>query len=577
MFNIEEIVTLTQQRSGTPSLLDDEDEFWRNEGLRIVIESKERSDPGIMRNMLDELFIDRFVFDVQRLFAGAEDTEPLREDMDLAKFWLLKIPGINFFALEQNIFDFCYLLQDLDNISLAEPDMPFVQLSPDKLAPLSSSPVTAPPTLDRAWSLRNIKADKAWDYSDKYGKESRGAGILIGHPDTGYAKHDDLDVGQLKIRLGKNFIEPGTDPEDPLRFWGFPFNSPGHGTATGSVIMSDGEVTPPPPPSTEGGTSGPGKVTGVAPKAELVPIRAAKVVWLRYSSDLAAAIDHAVNIGCKVISISLGGYGLKALKGPIDRAVQNNCIVVAAAGNYTPAVVWPARYKRCIALAASNFKDKPWLWTSRGCSVDISAPGNDVWRAYRRHPSDTDMTKVDPSDGTSYATACAAGAAACWLAHHGAQNIENYAQQTSVQEIFRDFLKNTARTPAGWDNRRFGAGIVNVLELLRVPIGTSNNREPEPPETIEDEILSFFEPIEKSSARKILSDIVNVNADEIANFLTEFGSEIRHILFQLSMDTDLVSRNATDDPFYGLNRMSLKLSMYEGASRRLKSKISGQN
>lgn len=162
--------------------------------------------------------------------------------------------------------------------------------------------------------------------------------------------------------------------------------------------------------------------------------------------------------------MSLGGLPLKALCAAIRDAVKGHLLAVCAAGNKIGITVWPAGYSDSIAVAASNIDDQAWFWTSGGLVVDISAPGEDVWKA------DTDpLQPVTKGSGTSYATAQVAGCAALWLANFGKDDLRKFAVKNNwkLQEVFRAKVIATARTPAaGWNTWLYGAGIVNAEELL---------------------------------------------------------------------------------------------------------------
>ena len=217
-------------------------------------------------------------------------------------------------------------------------------------------------------------------------KLSKGKDIKIGHPDTGYCEHIDLDNDALEKNKNNNFIEKDQFPEDPLKNDNM-LNQPGHGTSTGSVIISRGDVTDYPPEDAEGGTEKPGKITGVACKATLVPYRSIKSVARFTYGNVIKAIYKAVEDECSVISLSLGGLGSRALLAALEHAIGNNIIIMAAAGNYSwVPVVYPARYSCCIAVAATCNDDKPWKSSSHGKQVTISAPGESVWRAFRSKP-----------------------------------------------------------------------------------------------------------------------------------------------------------------------------------------------
>lgn len=320
---------------------------------------------------------------------------------------------------------------------------------------------------DRAWSLKKMKVIKAWENVPPIGGSRYGEGILIGHPDTGYADHVDLDRSGLRLDLGKDFVDDDNDPRDPLNK-GPSWYNPGHGLGTGSVIMSRGGVPEEaPPPDTEGGTGPPGKVTGVATRSSLVPIRAIKTVIRIFSSNVAKAIHHATVNDCRVISLSLGGLPSRALRASLEYAIERNVIVVAAAGNCVGFVVYPARYDICIGVAATNQYDKPWQGSSHGSAVAFSAPGEFVWKAHRELKTDpTDQVKG--GQGTSYSAANVAGIAALWLAHWNPEYLfKKWGGRAKLQLIFKRLAMDTCRKPLKWDPSEYGSGIIDALALLK--------------------------------------------------------------------------------------------------------------
>ena len=72
---------------------------------------------------------------------------------------------------------------------------------------------------------------------------------------------------------------------------------------------------------------------------------------------------------------------------------------------------------------------------------------------------------ADDGSGTSYAAVHLAGAAALWVAFHGA-SLELYPQPWQIVEAFRLLARQTARRPADWDDQLFGAGILDIEALL---------------------------------------------------------------------------------------------------------------
>lgn len=309
---------------------------------------------------------------------------------------------------------------------------------------------------DFEWSLKKVNVINAWAL---FGSRKPGAGVIVGHPDTGYTPHPELaEPSRLLVADGFDFDDDDADPIDDLDD-GF-LDNPGHGTGTGSVIVS-GQGAPP-------GQTGREFVSGAAPHASLVPIRTTESVVLFSMRGLRRAIDHAVGKGAHVISISLGGpLPSPALRDAIRRATDAGCIVLAAAGNQVRVVVFPAAFDETIAVAASTFTDGEWSGSSRGDAVDITAPGASVWRARaERGPGGAFRFSVNRGSGTSYAVATTAGVAALWVSFHGFGTLAARYGRPQIARVFKWMLQATCRTPQKWDTSNFGPGIVDARKLL---------------------------------------------------------------------------------------------------------------
>lgn len=441
-----------------------------NEGLRIVLEPLERCPPDALQGDIEGI-LGRSIR-LEPMFAGANELPP-GLFFDPGSFLLLTVPECAYEAVGTQAYDLAYHLIEKLRLRSAEPDVPFRRYEPPTARQASGcwEPEGGEPP-DYAWSLRTMKVPAAWSLTPPAGGEDRGRGIRIGHPDTGYSNHLDLDKGRLDLASGYDFVDNKPDPQDPLDYSGGML-SPGHGTATGSVIVSEGGVTAVPGGKGQGGTTPPGKVTGVAPAATLVPLRAIRSVIRILSGNVARAIYRAAQQDCHVISMSLGGAPSRALHAAIEHAVGRNLIVLAAAGNCVKMVVWPARYKNCIALAATNINDRPWKGSSHGRAVAVSAPGEYVWCARRKSATDPAHDAIDGGQGTSYATANAAGVAALWLAFHNRNALIDACARkgATLQDTFRSLLRSTACIPdPAWNAKEYGAGIIDAERLLSTQV-----------------------------------------------------------------------------------------------------------
>jgi len=344
---------------------------------------------------------------------------------------------------------------------LEEDEESVISLIPDTArARRSSHASTAAPDYD--WHLEMVKAKEAWE-------KTKGEGIRIGHPDTGLKEHRELfedEPGQtsnrLRLDLAKDYIGKDDNPVSKGEI-------ANHGLSTGSVITSYDNDFPAE------------RVHGIAPRAELVPLRVTNFQLMggKGLRRVKKAIKHAREVGCNVISISLGSiHHSKSLQNEAARAVDDGIILLGAAGNglkwIQPPVVYPARFIEFIAVAACNKNRKPWKKSSRGRSVEVTAPGQSVWRARVIDGED----RVRPGSGTSYAVAIAAGVAALWLSFHGVENLkEKYKRVRDGQIVydrlvyaFRKIIHDHSDTNPDLKPDRFGGGIINAEKVLAAPL-----------------------------------------------------------------------------------------------------------
>ena len=123
-----------------------------------------------------------------------------------------------------------------------------------------------------AWAIDRMQVPAAWGFSEQAGRPSRGEDVIVAQPDTGITPHVEL-VGVAFVP-GFDVIDDDSDPTDPMTEIG----NPGHGTGTASVLVSLASYV----------------VTGSAPQARLMPIRAIESVVRIRQITVARAIDWAI-------------------------------------------------------------------------------------------------------------------------------------------------------------------------------------------------------------------------------------------------------------------------------------------
>ncbi len=368
------------------------------------------------------------------------------------------------------------------------------------------------------WSLRLIKAQEVWSLTE-------GEGVTIGHPDSGYIPHPELDDSRIMHDKERDFYDGDDNAQNPQDRGG------NHGLSTSSVILSGHEHL-----------DDERFVIGVAPKAAIIPMRITKKgppIFLFRSGPrrVRDAVYYAIDSGCDVISMSLGGIGESSLRRAIQEAVKENIIVLAAAGNNVPFVVWPARYPETIAVAACDANRDRWSKSSRGATVDITAPGHNVWRAYI---DEDGRQAARPSSGTSYATAALGGVAALWLSFHGREKIlQKYAgKNIKINDLFRQLLAESADKPPLDHGGQFGAGIVNVKRLLETPLPEVGGSSPALMENIDagalspdgaaavDAVAAVFDTVPQFSVQERLTTITALPGQELDTALDGVEAEL---------------------------------------------------
>lgn len=299
-----------------------------------------------------------------------------------------------------------------------------------------------------------------------------GEGIYIALPDTGYFDASELVQNNPQFRpdLGWDIYcgdsTPKDDHRDPLPnepSWSSFIRNIGHGTSTAGIIV--GKHT--------SGVSVESK--GLAKKSVVVPIRIDKGVAMVGNERLIRAIDYAINIGCKVISISMGyiSFGDNVMNGLLKHATEEGIIICAAAAQFHSIAgwiapyIWPANSPYAIAVSGSTFFNTIWDKSFTGQHVSVSAPAEFVYAVGYEKRSKT--LKFDRGCGTSYATPSVAAAAANWYALYTSQFLHDKYGKSLTHFAFRFILKkHGVTTPSKWETDKGGAGILNFMRLLSV-------------------------------------------------------------------------------------------------------------
>jgi subtilisin family serine protease len=209
------------------------------------------------------------------------------------------------------------------------------------------------PTIERTeWAF------KITEIKDLNEKDYNGDGVVIGIVDSGIdISHPDLD--HINITAWADYVGGASEPYDDH----------GHGTHIAGIIAASGEIR------------------GIAPKVDMVVVKAISSDGSGTDSDVAEGIRFAVDNGADVICLSLGGEPRFLNLGDSSAEECNNAIdkgvyVVAAAGNDGDDgddgdVASPAIVERVIAVGAVDEDENLASFSSIGDN-DGEIPGYQV-------------------------------------------------------------------------------------------------------------------------------------------------------------------------------------------------------
>ncbi|MEA5500756.1 S8 family serine peptidase [Limnoraphis robusta] len=227
---------------------------------------------------------------------------------------------------------------------------------------------------------------------------------------------DDDNNGYVDDSRGWDFVNQDNQPMD--------FNN--HGTHVAGIIAAT--------------IDGVG-ITGVAPNAEIMPVRVLDENGFGKISEALAGIRYAVENGADVINLSLGGNDyVSEVLDTISWAVQQGVVVVVAAGNESQTFPsYPARFANQFGIAVGSVDDNNRLsnFSNRAGILPLDyvvAPGgdggfSDVGDIYSTVPLASSTIPYRFFSGTSMAAPHVSGVVALML--QGNPNLT----PTQVEEI----------------------------------------------------------------------------------------------------------------------------------------------
>ncbi|MFJ5761208.1 S8 family peptidase [Neobacillus sp. NPDC093182] len=195
---------------------------------------------------------------------------------------------------------------------------------------------------------------------------------------------------------------------------------------------------------------------GIAPNSEIVSID----VFNRsaYGTDyvIAEGILEATRQNVDIINMSLGSWQPSPiLRDAVKKAIDSGIVIVAAAGNDGfEHINYPASYDGVISVGATDEEDDLTNFSTYGPSVDVTAPGNNIYSSVYSFEKGSSFVKMS---GTSMASPMVAGAVSLLLS--------KYPDLTAYQVSY--ILTHTAKDlgEKGYDTK-YGYGMIDLVKML---------------------------------------------------------------------------------------------------------------
>jgi serine protease len=284
----------------------------------------------------------------------------------------------------------------------------------DNFLPLDAGAPTAPGA--GQWFLDLEGVPQAWS-------KTHGDDVVVAVVDTGVKlEHPDLWANLLP---GHDFIDDDDSPQDIA----------GHGTHVAGLVAANGLVT------------------GVAPRAKILPVRVLRDLSGGSAFPVAQGILWAAGLlsgqpnahPAQVINLSLGSEEYsEVIADAVNKALAHGVIVVAAAGNNGGALSFPAALPGVIsvtALAGPNIAYQPG-YASRGAGLVVTAYGGDTGQDQDRNGIldgilSTDITSSGYSlrMGTSMACPQVSGLAALAIASGTSSNLVKASISSTATDL----------------------------------------------------------------------------------------------------------------------------------------------
>lgn len=273
-----------------------------------------------------------------------------------------------------------------------------------------------------------------------YSQGAFGQGVVVAVLDTGVSPHPEFEN---RLLPGKNFTSSNTSTLDDNM----------HGTHVAGTIA--------------------GKTCGIAPKAEILPIKVLRGDGSGEWSYVIKALDYVKNWTSngkkvKIVSMSLSGGANQIteternnLEVAINQCIEAGILVVVSAGNTAKDELrYPACFDNVVAVGAVDWERQLAQYSTYGNHVDVCQVGSKVISAYYQG-------EYAELSGTSMSTPNISGIAAVLVSLN---NIK-YNEEITERKLYEALKMNTKDLGIKGIDKYFGAGFC-TLQPLNMTIET---------------------------------------------------------------------------------------------------------
>lgn len=360
--------------------------------------------------------------DRMRVQASSISAQQAFTALDQTRQSLSQLPGVDYVSFNGRIMAASVLSADQygsaasGHLQIDPPTPPLVEPTPND------------PDFVTQWALNVIRVVDGWNIS-------QGApDVVVAVIDSGYnLTHPDLNNTSLWVNRIEKTGLPGVDDDnngfvDDFHGWDWHENDNlmndtfGHGTHVGGTIAAT--------------TNNQIGISGIGRNVKVMPLRILDEQGGGDIADLVDALDYAINKNVRIANLSLvAPTDFPALADAVQ-GVSDQIMIVAATGNTSANVYWPAAYPETVAVAATDINEGYATFSNSGPEVDLAAPGVDIL-------STDDGTGYVDNTGTSMATPHVSALAAL---------VSSLRPDFSNTEIL-DVIKNSAIDINAGENR----------------------------------------------------------------------------------------------------------------------------